>query len=100
MITKLRAWSTILCVAVLALSVAAADNTPTSADYGRVAASAEQEPMLSRTRQAVTLFRARLSSMVHRLPEAWERIERHSPPPARRASPATSSASRCSRHSC
>lgn len=49
--------------------------TPSAEDYGRVAETASDEQMLSQTRQAVQLFRARLRSMVSRIPEAWEKIE-------------------------
>ncbi len=50
-------------------------STPTAADYTRVAETSTGEPMLSRTRQAVTLFRERLRSMIQRMPQAWEKIE-------------------------
>ena len=51
------------------------DGTPSAADYGRVAETVTDEPMLSQTRKAVTLFRERLRSMVRRIPDAWEKIE-------------------------
>ena len=47
---------------------------PTAADYGLVAESVA-DPMLDATRQAVTVFRARLKSTIDRLPQAWKEIK-------------------------
>ncbi|MEM7057885.1 MAG: mechanosensitive ion channel family protein [Pseudomonadota bacterium] len=47
---------------------------PTIADYGVVATTAG-DPMLSRTRQAISLFRERLKSIVTRLPGSWREIK-------------------------
>ncbi|MEO1491282.1 MAG: mechanosensitive ion channel family protein [Pseudomonadota bacterium] len=53
--------------------VAPTGNAPTIADYGLVAEDVP-DPMLNATRQAVSLFRERLTSTLHRLPEAVEEI--------------------------
>ncbi len=56
------------------LQTPAEPSQPTIADYGLVAESAG-DPMLDRTRQAVSLFRERLKSIADELPGSWRKIK-------------------------